>query len=128
MEQEKRFIRIKEVRRRTGLGTTTIYRRMKDGTFPPNLSLGPQMSAWVESEVDAWITAQEATDREPWTPPSPPPQKVGGKKLPPLVPNEKGAEAAAKIAGVVGLKIPEGEPPPPDIEIALRFTSSDAES
>ena len=29
--------------------------------------------------------------------------------------------AAAKIAGVVGLKVPEDELPPPDIEIALRF-------
>jgi hypothetical protein len=37
-----------------------------------------------------------------------------------LVPNEKGAEAAAKIAGVVGLTLPEGEVPP-DRDIALRF-------
>jgi predicted DNA-binding transcriptional regulator AlpA len=37
-----------------------------------------------------------------------------------LVPNEKGAEAAAKIAGVVGLTLPEGEVPP-DQDIALRF-------
>lgn len=121
MEQGQRFLRIKEVRQRTGLGTTTIYKRVNEGTFPPNVSLGPRMAAWVESEVDAWISSQATTDREPWTPPLPPRQKVGEKKLPPLVPNEKGAEAAAKIAGVVGLKVPEGEPPPPDIEIALRF-------
>jgi len=38
-----------------------------------------------------------------------------------LVLNEKGEEAAATIAGVVGFKVPEGEPPPPVIEIALRF-------
>lgn len=121
MEQGRRFIRIKEVRQRTGLGNTTIYKRMNEGTFPPNVSLGPRMSAWVESEVDAWISSQATTDRDPWTPPLPPPQKVGEKKLPPLVPHEKGAEAAAKIAGVVGLKVPEGDPPPPDVEIALRF-------
>lgn len=121
MEQGQRFIRIKEVRQRTGLGTSTIYKRMNEGTFPPNVSLGPRMSAWVESEVDAWINSQGSMDREPWTPKLPPPRKVGEKKLPPLVPNEKGAEAAAKIAGVVGLKVPEDELPPPDIEIALRF-------
>jgi len=121
MEQRQRFSHIKEVRQRTGLGNTTIYKRMNEGTFPPNVSLGPRMSAWVESEVDAWISSQATTDRDPWTPPLPPPQKIGEKKLPPLVPNKKGAEAAAKIAGVVGLKVSEGEAPPPNVEIALRF-------
>ena len=53
MEQGERFIRIKEIRQRTGLGTSTIYKRMSEGTFPPQVSLGPRMSAWVESEIDA---------------------------------------------------------------------------
>lgn len=55
---------------------------------------------------------------KPWAPPLPPRGPIGAKKLPPLVPNEKGAEAAAKVAGVVGLS---GGEAPSDQEIALRF-------
>jgi prophage regulatory protein len=60
MEPGRRFIHIKEVRQRTRLGNATIYKRMNEGTFPPNVALRPQMSAWVESEVDAWISSQAA--------------------------------------------------------------------
>jgi predicted DNA-binding transcriptional regulator AlpA len=78
--------------------------------------------AWLNSEVQSWIDAQVAAepDKEPWTPPPPPPRRIAEKKRPPLVPNEKGAEAAAKIAGVVGVAIPDDETPS-DRDIALRF-------
>ncbi len=67
-----------------------------------------------------WIEAQLASspEIEPWRPPLPPTRRVG--RILHLVPNEKGAEAAAKIAGVVGLSVPNGEIPY-DREIALRF-------
>lgn len=55
----------------------------------------------------------------PWVPP-PPPRVVGEKKPPPLVPNEKGAEAAAKVAGVGGVELADGDTPP-DRDITLRF-------
>jgi len=116
------FLRMKEVRQRTGLSTSTIYRKMQEGTFPPGHSLGAKARRWLSSEVQSWIDAQLAVEpeREPWKPPLPPARRVGEKKLPPLVPNEKGAEAAAKVAGVVGIAIPDGEEPC-DREIALRF-------
>lgn len=120
MEHGDRFLRLKEIRQRIGLSQSTIYRMMKDGTFPPNVSLGPGTSAWLESEVEAWISSRQSEEREAWSPPPPPTRKVGEKKLPPLVPTEKGAEAAAKIAGVVGTAIPDGEVPS-DQDIALRF-------
>jgi len=116
------FISVKDVRRRTGFSVATIYRKMKEGTFPPSRKLGDRMVRWLNSEVQAWLDARIAAepDKEPWAPPPPPPKKIGERKLPPLVPNEKGAEAAAKIAGVVGLAIAEGEVPS-DRDIALRF-------
>jgi prophage regulatory protein len=116
------FVRLKEVAQRTGLSRSTIYRMMGEGTFPPGHSLGARAKRWLSSEVQSWIDARIATapEAEPWRPPLPPPRRVGENKLPPLVPNEKGAEAAAKVAGVVGLVIPEGEAPS-DREIALRF-------
>ena len=116
------FIRMKDVRLRTGLSTSTIYRKIQEGTFPPGHSLGAAARRWLNSEIQLWIDAQTAAepDVEPWRPPLPPPRRVGEEKLPPLVPNEKGAEAAAKVAGVVGLAIPEGETLS-DRDIALRF-------
>lgn len=105
VEPKDRFLRLKEIRQRIGLSHSTIYRMMKDGTFPPSLSLGARTSVWLEGEVEAWISTPQPEEREAWTPPPPPVRRVGEKKLPPLVPNEKGAEAAARIAGVVGLVI-----------------------
>lgn len=120
MEHGDRFVRLKEIRQRIGLSQSTIYRMIKDGTFPPSVSLGPTTAAWLESEVEAWISSRQPEDREGWSPPPSPTRRVGEKKLPPLVPNEKGAEAAAKIAGVVGIAIPDGEALS-DQDIALRF-------
>lgn len=120
MEPKNRFLRVRKILSRTGLSRTTIYKMMKDGAFPPNVSIGARSSAWLESEIEAWISARQPEEREPWTPPPPPARTLGQKRLPPLVPTEKGAEVAAKIAGVVGVVIP-GDEIPSDQDVALRF-------
>ena len=51
---------IHEVRARVSLGTTTIYRMMADGTFPPSVALGPRTVRWLKSEIDAWIAEKVA--------------------------------------------------------------------
>ncbi|MDT8760525.1 AlpA family transcriptional regulator [Sphingomonas psychrotolerans] len=116
------FLRLKEVAQRTGLSRSTMYRMMGKGTFPPGHSLGAKAKRWLSSEVQSWIEARIAAEPEveTWRPPPPPAARVGTKKLPPLVPHEKGAEVAAKVAGVVGLAVPDGEVLS-DREIALRF-------
>ncbi len=79
------------------------------------------MVAWLESEIQSWMAVREQkSERAPWSPPPPPPRKIRELKPPPLAPNEKGAEAAAKIAGVVGLAVIPDESLP-DVDIALRF-------
>ena len=50
-----RLIRLPEVKARVGLGRSTIYRRMREGTFPLPRSLGGRASAWAEEDVSAWI-------------------------------------------------------------------------
>ena len=62
-----RFIRLPEVISRTAYGRTSIYRKMKDATFPKCLKLGGPPAdnnkfdcraiAWVEDDVDQWIEA-----------------------------------------------------------------------
>jgi len=44
-----------EVEAKTGLSRSTIYEKMKNGTFPKPVKLGPRAVGWLETEVDAWI-------------------------------------------------------------------------
>jgi prophage regulatory protein len=50
-----RLIKLPEVKRITGKGRTSIY---SDPSFPRPLKIGPRASAWVESEVIAWIESR----------------------------------------------------------------------
>ncbi|WP_420009069.1 helix-turn-helix transcriptional regulator [Xanthomonas sacchari] len=52
-----RFLRIREVLARTGLSKSTLYARVRVGEFPKPVPLGT-LSAWVESEVEAWMEAR----------------------------------------------------------------------
>lgn len=51
------LLRRPEVTRRTGLSRSTLYARMKAGTFPKPVYLTPTTPAWVASEVDGWIAS-----------------------------------------------------------------------
>jgi len=55
-----RFIKLKEVMERTGLGRSSVYKQMSEGTFPKNVSLGDRAVAWVESEIEDWIVERVA--------------------------------------------------------------------
>ncbi len=50
----RRFIKLVEVKDRTSLSTSEIYRRIAAGTFPAQVPLGPKSVAWIEAEVLAW--------------------------------------------------------------------------
>lgn len=54
-QPKERFIRMPEVRRRTGFARSTIYLHISLGIFPKNRKLGTRSVGWVESEIDAWI-------------------------------------------------------------------------
>ena len=54
-ETDERLIRLRDVKQKSGLGTSTIYRRIADGSFPAPRSLGPNTVRWLQSEIDAWI-------------------------------------------------------------------------
>lgn len=38
----------------------TLWRKVKDGTFPRPVKLGPRITAWRAEDVRAWIEAQQA--------------------------------------------------------------------
>lgn len=56
----ERFLSMKQVVDRSCLSRTEIYERMKAGAFPSSIALGPQKIAFLESEIDAWMSAQVA--------------------------------------------------------------------
>ncbi|THG82987.1 AlpA family transcriptional regulator [Pseudomonas sp. A-1] len=53
-----KFMRLNDVKAATGLARSTIYKYVKQGSFPMPVSLGGRSVAWVESEVVAWIAAR----------------------------------------------------------------------
>jgi prophage regulatory protein len=58
------ILRLGDVRRRTGLGRSTVYDRIKAGNFPAPIALGDRAVGWVESEVSAWIASRIANSRK----------------------------------------------------------------
>lgn len=57
-KQPQRFIKIDEVSRLTSLSESQIYRQMKAGDFPENISIGVNSKVWLESEIQQWIDAK----------------------------------------------------------------------
>ena len=51
-----RLLRLPEVMARTGLRRTSLYQRVGAGTFPQAVALTTTARAWLESEVQAWIS------------------------------------------------------------------------
>ena len=58
MKTEERLLRLPEVLERVPFGKTTLYRLMREGSFPKNIQLGSNMVAWVASEIEEWINTQ----------------------------------------------------------------------
>ena len=53
-----RLIRLKEVISLTGLSRSGIYKYISEDRFPQCVSLGARAVAWVEHEVQQWISQQ----------------------------------------------------------------------
>jgi prophage regulatory protein len=48
------YLDIEAVRASTSLGQSTIYRKMKEKTFPIPFRLSPGRVGWKKSEIDDW--------------------------------------------------------------------------
>ena len=58
--QDLHFLRLKQVKERCALSRSTIYARIKDGTFPSPVSLGARAVGFLSTEVDDWIARRLA--------------------------------------------------------------------
>ena len=60
----KMNLRLKEVKHRTGASRSSIYQWMDDGSFPRNYKIGRRAVAWLESEIDEWMSVRVKSRRE----------------------------------------------------------------
>jgi prophage regulatory protein len=62
------LVRPRDVFKRVALSRTTVYWRVRKGTFPQPVNLGPKRIAWREADIAAWIEAQQPAPRAPEPP------------------------------------------------------------
>jgi prophage regulatory protein len=55
-----RILRLREVKAKTGLSRSTIYRLETRNQCPRRLKLGEHASGWLEAEWDNWIAERMA--------------------------------------------------------------------
>lgn len=54
-------LKIKDVVEKVSLGQSTVYKMVAAGEFPRPFQIAPNRVAWVESEIDAWLTERAAS-------------------------------------------------------------------
>ena len=60
-----KILRFKQVAALVGLGKSSIYRKVQEGTFPKPIKLGSaRASGWISTEVYDWIDDQIRRSRK----------------------------------------------------------------
>lgn len=60
-----RILRFKQVAALVGLGKSSIYRKVQEGTFPKPIKLGSaRASGWISTEIYEWIDDQVRRSRK----------------------------------------------------------------
>lgn len=55
-----KIIRLSAVKEATGLGRSSIYKFMDEGTFPKSIQLTGKAVGWIDQEIEAWVQARIA--------------------------------------------------------------------
>lgn len=55
-----RIIKLAEVKARTGEGHSTIYEKIREGTFPRQVRTGKRSVGWIDEEIDQYIRSKIA--------------------------------------------------------------------
>lgn len=59
-----RLLTLKDVRALTGYSANHVYRRMRLGTFPKAIRIGPNSVRWLQTSIEAWLEKQAAQSGE----------------------------------------------------------------
>ncbi len=68
--KQRRIIRRKEVRERTGYSDTTIWRKERVGNFPRRVQLSDNAIGWYEHEINEWVASRLRGMARPVRPPA----------------------------------------------------------
>jgi prophage regulatory protein len=49
------IVKLPSVLHITGLKRATLYKRIRQGEFPPPVRLGPRAVGWLRHEVEGWL-------------------------------------------------------------------------
>jgi prophage regulatory protein len=55
------MISLEELLGRVPINSITIWRKMRDGTFPHARQVGEKRIGWIESEIDEWLLSRPNT-------------------------------------------------------------------
>jgi prophage regulatory protein len=64
MAEPDRILRLRAVLARTGLSRSTVYRKIREGTFPRQVQISVHGAGWRESAITRWI-ADPVAYRDP---------------------------------------------------------------
>ena len=59
-----RLLRREEVESRVGLSRTTLYRKMREGSFPEPVQVGARAVRWPAREIEAWLACRPRASGE----------------------------------------------------------------
>jgi len=59
-----RILKLNDVKQKTGLGRSSIYKCMAENRFPKQLKLGLRGVGWLESDVEQWIADKVQAARQ----------------------------------------------------------------
>ena len=54
-DKPDRILRLPAVLGRTGLSRSTLYRKIKAGTFPAQVAISDRCMGWRETAIDQWL-------------------------------------------------------------------------
>lgn len=57
------LLRLPQVETATGLKKSALYQRIKEGSFPTAVRLGPKSVAWRSDEVSQWVESRPRAQR-----------------------------------------------------------------
>jgi len=58
MQQTINILRLALLRKKVGLGTSSIYQMMAEGRFPRPRKIGKRAVGWLESDIDQWLLSR----------------------------------------------------------------------